>query len=337
MKNFFNRTIKIGKLTVSLISYEVMLLYVGSRKIYIKTFRFNRDLPYKKIVLATAGAVSVLIMLVLTVSIVSSDRQYNDDELKENLLNSSQFTTPDPDFKLQIREHKVKRGDTLSSIAHKYGVSTDTICGSNNLKSYDVINEGIVLKVPNKDGILYKMGKGSSIVNIAQTYRIPLQKILKRNDISNPDFIAVGSIIFIPDAKPQNIVVGFMWPTRSRFITCGYGWRRNPYNWSEREFHMGLDIRATYEWVRSSKYGQVSFAGWLGGYGKAIILAHPGGWKTLYAHLSNIMVQRGQYIKQGQSIGKSGNTGRSTGAHLHFEMINNGKHQNPYRYLVKRK
>lgn len=316
-----------------MIPYEVVFLFVGRRRIHVKTIRFTKGYPYKRIAIAAAATVSVMTAITLIVS--NSGRPYNDDDLKRNLLNAANFTTERDDQKLMIREHRVRRGETLSHIARDYGVSMDTICGSNNLTSYDHLSEGTLLKIPNKDGILYRMRGGSTIVGIAQNYRISLKKILEQNNIRNPDFIAVGTTLFIPDAKPQNIVSGFMWPTGSRSITCGYGWRRNPFNWREREFHMGLDIRASYEWIKASKYGVVSFAGWLGGYGRTIIVAHPNGWKTLYAHLSRITVRNGQYVKQGQTIGKSGNTGRSTGAHLHFEIINRGRHENPYRHLRK--
>jgi len=238
---------------------------------------------------------------------------------------------------LVIKKHRVARGEILSNIAKKYGVSIDTICGSNNLRSYDFIREGALLKIPNKDGILYKMRNGNKIVSIANKYKISLKKIIAENNIKNPDFIPVNQVIFIPDAKPQNIFSGFLWPTRNRFITCGYGWRRSPFNRKSREFHHGLDIRARYEWVKASKFGKVTYTGWLGGYGKAIIIAHPKGFKTLYAHLSRISVRRGQYVKQGQYIGKSGNTGRSTGPHLHFEIMKKGRHKNPYHYLKRKR
>lgn len=363
MKGFYSKTIRAGKLTVSIIPYEIVLVYLGKRKIFIKTFRFHflkeLDIPGLKeplrnsvtffinrfslltgnrrvFVLTTSGLISVLIIAFLY-AIVPHGTSMNDDEVKQRLLNEAHYTTPKAYDRLVLREHKVKRGENLSTIAHKYGVSTDTICGSNSLRSYDLISEGIVLKIPNRDGILHKLTKGTTVVSLAQNFRVPLRKILDQNNFRNPDFVSVGTTVFIPDAKPQNMVAGFIWPTRSRFVTCGFGWRRNPFNWSEREFHMGLDIRSTFEWIRGAKFGMVSYAGWLGGYGRAIIVAHPGGWKTLYAHLSRIIVRNGQYIKQGQTIGMSGNTGRSTGTHLHFEMINNGKHQNPYRYLLKYK
>jgi LysM repeat protein len=125
------------------------------------------------------------------------------------------------------------------------------------------------LSIPNRDGILFTMTRGSSIVAVAQRYNVSLQKILAENNLKNADFIKTGSVLFIPDAKPQDIFNGFMWPARSRAITCGYGWRRNPFNDGYREFHPGMDIRASYETVMSSKYGKVTFTGWLGGNGKA--------------------------------------------------------------------
>ncbi|MFA5518590.1 MAG: M23 family metallopeptidase [Spirochaetota bacterium] len=261
-----------------------------------------------------------------------------DEKIKNELLLSDKTDYSDQknnDEKLKIQTHNVKRGENLSIIAKKYGVSIDTICGSNNLRSYDFINEGAELRIPNKDGILYNMKEGNNLINLATKYKIPADKILAQNDFVNPDFIKPGELVFIPDAKPQNIIQGFLWPVPSKRITSAYGWRRNPFSRNHREFHKGIDIAARYSWVKASRFGRITFAGWMGGYGNAIIIAHPGGYKTLYAHLSRISVRNGQYVKQGQVIAQSGNTGRSTGPHLHFEIIKNGKHQNP-RVLLAR-
>jgi murein DD-endopeptidase MepM/ murein hydrolase activator NlpD len=198
-----------------------------------------------------------------------------------------------------------------------------------------MIRFGRKLSIPNKDGMLIKMSRSKNVIHIARKYKISQKKILEQNDLKNPDFIPLNTVLFIPDAKPQNIIVGFMWPTRNHTVTSSYGWRRNPFNRKRREFHKGMDIKAHYSWIRASKYGKVTFAGWLGGYGRAVIVAHPGGWKTLYAHLSRIIVRRGQYVKQGQYVARSGSTGRSTGPHLHFEIIKRGRHKNPYVYLKR--
>ncbi len=338
MKNFYSKTYKFGRLTVSIFSNEIVFIFIGRRKVYVHKIHPDFNSFKKKLAFSVPAAA-----LILTLSVIFSPGQQeelrlDDDALKNSLLKSEKtdYSSPDKNVPLEIRTHVVKKGENLSAIAKKYGVSIDTICGSNNLTSYDFINIGKKLKIPNKDGILMNMSTGTSVVSIAKKYRVSLKKIIDENDIKNPDFIAVNTELFIPDAKPQNIIRGFLWPTFSKRITCGYGWRRNPFNHSYREFHQGLDIGARYEWIRSSKYGKVTYSGWLRGYGKTVIIAHPGGWKTLYAHLSRIIVQRGQYVKQGQYIGKSGNTGRSTGPHLHFEIMKQGRHQNPYRYLVSK-
>jgi murein DD-endopeptidase MepM/ murein hydrolase activator NlpD len=270
---------------------------------------------------------------------VSINNEDEDERIKNELLmsNETDFTLPSEKTSLEIRKHTVKKGgQSLASLAKEYGVSIDTICGSNNLRTYEPVAGGRTLTIPSKDGILYKMNKGSNIVSVAKRYNVSLEKILVENDLGNADFIKTGSVLFIPDAKPQNIIKGFIWPTSGRYSTCAYGWRWNPMGGGNREFHPGLDIRAHYEWVKASMYGQVTYSGWMGCYGIAIIIAHPSGQKTLYAHLSQASVRKGQYVKQGQLIGKSGNTGRSTGPHLHFEVINNGRQQNPYRELTKK-
>ncbi len=337
MKFIPSKVIKIGRLSVSLSKRDIVFLWSGKERILVKTLRTSP----RKLLLRTSVCLSVLCAaLFFSLSVFHDDSRSDispesDDIMKDKLLMSEKtdYTSPDKREKLIVREHIVKKGETLSHIAQQYGVSIDTICGSSNLKSYHLINVGQVLRIPNKEGILHKMDKGKSLVDIAKKYKVSLEKIVTQNDLKNPDFIAPGRMIFVPDAKPQNIFDGFLWPVRSRVITCGYGWRRNPFTRANMEFHSGMDIRANYEWVKASKYGKVTFSGWLGGYGNAVIIAHPDGYKTLYAHLSRSIVRPGQYVRQGQTIARSGNTGRSTGPHLHFEVITHGKKVNPYSYL----
>jgi murein DD-endopeptidase MepM/ murein hydrolase activator NlpD len=283
-------------------------------------------------------AVITSILLYIFIPGNMSIESIEDENLKNKLLLSEQtdFNAPPSDNKLYIREHKVSKGETLGVLAKKFGVSVDTICGSNNLTSYDMVSVGTLLKIPSRDGLLYKTEKGTKLSALASKYKISVTKILDENEFKNADFIPLGTVLFIPDAKPQNIVQGFLWPVSNRTITCGFGWRRSPFNWNSVEFHQGLDIRANYESVRATRYGQITYAGWLGAYGNAVIVAHPGGWKSLYAHLSRIGVSQGQYVKQGQYLARSGNTGLSTGAHIHFEIIKNGSPKNPYSLLKRR-
>jgi murein DD-endopeptidase MepM/ murein hydrolase activator NlpD len=367
-KKGFN-TYKIGRLTINVFTNDIVLIYIGKngthiRNIYKKDFfRISKAIAMTMCFIAitsliiaaipsteaTAGS-SIRGTYIETANDDDNDTSgfvvYTDNDIKnieedENLKNQlllsdkTDFSLPTVNVPLKIRTHKVKTGESLNGIAKKYGVSIDTICGSNNLKSYDYVDPGITLRIPNKDGILTNIKEGDSIAGFASKYKVPVEKILAENNFRNSDFISKGELVFIPDAKPQNIFSGFLWPVGGRKLTSGYGVRLNPFNREYNEFHKGIDIVAKYEWVRSTKYGKVTFAGWMSGYGYAVIIAHPGGWKSLYAHLSRISVQEGQYVKQGQNIAKSGNTGRSTGPHLHFELIKDGKHTNPRKYLKK--
>ncbi len=116
-------------------------------------------------------------------------------------------------------------------------------------------------------------------------------------------------------------------------ISSGYGWRIHPIT-GQRRFHEGLDIAANHgNSVYAYTDGRVIQAGWNGGYGNCILIDHGNGLRTRYAHLSRISVKVGQRVKTGQRIGAVGSTGNSTGPHLHFEVIKNGKTQNPLNYL----
>jgi len=116
------------------------------------------------------------------------------------------------------------------------------------------------------------------------------------------------------------------WPLRGG-ITSSYGNRRGG-------FHTGMDINGnTGDSIRAAEDGRVTEAGWGGGYGKMIVVNHGGGVLTRYAHCSSLNVKVGERVTQGEVIARVGSTGRSTGSHLHFEVIVGGKTVNPSKYL----
>ena len=118
------------------------------------------------------------------------------------------------------------------------------------------------------------------------------------------------------------------WPLRGQ-ITSRFGFRRHPI-FRLRQFHQGVDVSAPVgNPVRVAFGGMVLFAGWFGGYGKLVVVAHGDGYSTLYGHLSGIDVTVGQQVTRGQVVGRVGSTGYSTGPHLHFEIRHNGKPINP--------
>lgn len=122
------------------------------------------------------------------------------------------------------------------------------------------------------------------------------------------------------------------WPVRSA-IASEFGNRRDPFT-NEREFHQGLDLVASHGTpVKAPAAGAVALAGSHGGYGLAVIVDHGSGVQTLYGHLSRVSVKNGERVARGQLLGHAGNTGRSTGAHLHYEVMVRGRAVNPRSYL----
>lgn len=122
----------------------------------------------------------------------------------------------------------------------------------------------------------------------------------------------------------------FLRPVRGRIVSR-FGYRRHPILGGIR-FHAGVDITAPAGTpVRAARDGVVIFAGWLGGYGKCVIIDHEDGYSTLYAHCSSICVSRGQRVSRSQVVAKVGSTGLSTGPHLHFEVRRRGRPINPLR------
>lgn len=124
-----------------------------------------------------------------------------------------------------------------------------------------------------------------------------------------------------------------VWPTRG-WVTSDFGSRLDPYT-SERVMHAGLDIAGPHgKDVIAPSDGTVVFAGLEGGYGNVLVIDHGYGIKTRYGHLASIRVKPGDKIKRGQEIANIGNTGRSTGPHLHYEVRVNGIAQNPRKFIL---
>lgn len=124
-----------------------------------------------------------------------------------------------------------------------------------------------------------------------------------------------------------------IWPLSSMMITSEYGWRIHPIFGTSR-YHSGIDVGADYgDAIWAAAGGIVIHSGWLGGYGKTVIIDHGGGLTTLYAHNSELTVSEGESVYQGQVVAYAGSTGYSTGPHLHFEVREYGEPVNPYNYL----
>ena len=237
--------------------------------------------------------------------------------------------------------HKVKKGETLSGIAKKYDVPMKRIVQTNSIASIDRLQIGEKLLIPlatkpinaseGPDGTWYEVKVGDSLYSIARRHNIEDWKKLQQiNGISNPKLIIPGQTIFIPGEGD----IGFVLPIRIKLhVTSQYGYRNHPISGRYR-LHEGIDFRAaTGTRVYASKTGTVTYAARKGGYGKTVSIQHEDDFSTAYGHLSRIYVSNGDFVKQGQIIGLTGNSGKSTGPHLHFEIRYKGKSENPARHL----
>ena len=256
-------------------------------------------------------------------------------------------TTDTPKPRESVITYTVKDNDTIFDIAEEFHITVNTILWANKLSSRSIIRAGDELKILPVSGVEHTVTRGETLGSIASKYSIPQEDIIEVNKLTQVTTIQVGQKIIIPDGRPlytpppptralvkvpaveTNVVSSenMFWPTTCRRLTQYFrGWR-----------HTGIDIACGLgENVYSAQDGLVERAGWnAGGYGNRIIIKHSDGTKTLYAHLKagGILVAPGQYVNQGDLIGLMGSTGRSTGPHLHFEVIVSGTRVNPFNYL----
>ncbi len=235
------------------------------------------------------------------------------------------------------RVYQVARGDTVSGIADAFDVSVDTIFSANGIQSARSLRPGQYLKIPSMSGIVYKTHSGDTIESISAKYSISEDRIILSNSLLSAS-LEPDSMLFLPDAKLPAAMVReisgdlFRWPARG-VITSWYSWRRDPFS-GRSSFHNGIDIGVPMGTpVAAAMEGTVAETGYSSIMGKFVTMRHSGGWKTLYAHMSSVSVQSGQFISQGKRLGLSGNTGYSTGPHLHFTVYKNGKMVNPANVL----
>ncbi|USG65771.1 M23 family metallopeptidase [Brevibacillus ruminantium] len=255
--------------------------------------------------------------------------------------------------------HTVVEGDCVGCIAKKYGITSKDIYANNpgitentllqlgqqinvtalrplvtvQVKEEVTEKEAIPFatqiqnneKLPKGESKVVQEGKeGSKSVRyqvVKENGQVVEKKILEQEVISQPvvKIVERGTKV-IPSRGTGRLA----WPARGT-ISSGFGMR-----WGR--LHKGIDIAGSGA-VRAADNGRVVSAGWDGDYGKAILIDHGNGMQTRYGHLNSINVKVGDVVSQGKQIGVMGSTGQSTGVHLHFEVIQNGRVQNPVRFL----
>lgn len=228
----------------------------------------------------------------------------------------------------EISVYTVRDGDSLSMIAEMFDVTTNTILWANDLPNAKAIKPGQTLVILPVAGIRHVVKSGDTIASIAKKYEGNAEEIVSYNQLDADVQLAVGATVIVPGGALHAAPPKPVTPSRTTARAGGSGDFSHPapgtiktqgihgYNAVDFAGAVGTAIRA-------AAAGEVivsKSSGWNGGYGQYIVVRHPNGSQTLYAHLSSNGVGVGAYVEAGQVIGAMGNTGRSTGPHLHFEV-----------------
>lgn len=261
---------------------------------------------------------------------------------------------------VQPTQYVVEKGDCISCIAQKLGISKQVIYENNEWIEDDKLQIGDVLDLTVLQPPLTVVTTEKKMVNeeipfvteyieddtLRKGNMIPISpgkngmkevtyEIRKLNGRLDAETIVQENVIIEAVAavvkKGTKVVLGegtgkFAWPVVSATITSGYGTR-----WGK--LHKGIDMISKNKEILASDNGKVIAAGTKRDYGNYIIIDHQNGYQTLYGHLSKIYTKVGNIVEKGEKIGYMGSTGDSTGVHLHFEVIVNGSAQNPMKYL----
>ncbi|MFA6430610.1 MAG: LysM peptidoglycan-binding domain-containing protein [Candidatus Paceibacterota bacterium] len=238
----------------------------------------------------------------------------------------------------QISKYTVRKGDTLSSIAKMFGVSTNTVLWANNLPS-KTIKEGQILVILPVSGTIHTIAKGDTLKSIAKKYKGDTEEIAQFNELSSSASLSVGDTLIIPDGESVAVAPAYSSAkiTARAHDTGGpsySGYYIRPLSGGIRTQGLhgfnAIDFGARKGTpILASAAGEVIISktsGWNSGYGRYVVISHGNGTQTLYAHLNENFVFEGQTVYQGQPIGSMGNTGKvipapgGDGTHLHFEV-----------------
>ena len=249
----------------------------------------------------------------------------------------------------KVVDYTVQKGDTISTIAQKFGISADTVRWENSLTNDD-ISIGDSLKILPVTGIAHKVVSGDTVYSIAKKYGVNAQAIVDFpfNDFANPQTFSLvtGQIVVVPNGvKPEEQVnpqyirptfiasgpvtitgSGFTWPIR--------GTMNQEFSWYHPGVDLGAPIGTPVVAAQNGVISQAYTSGWNYGYGIHVVITGDNGYGTLYAHMMALNVSAGDRVVAGKTIvGWVGVTGRTTGPHLHFEVHSPGGNLNPLSFL----
>ena len=259
-------------------------------------------------------------------------------------LGTQADNTEDISYSDAVSLYTVKKGDTISGIANMFNVTIGTIRLANNLSIGSSVHEEDTLLILPITGMQYTIKKGDTLLKIAKNTGGDIDEIGKFNGLEADSKLIIGEVIVIPDAEPSTVVpTKIITKTKKGLPKVAYGvtaLKSGTANGPDYGSYYVCPVSAVqtqglHGWngkdygapngtpVYSSADGVIIVArgsGWNSGYGDNIMIKHNNGTTTVYAHLSKVLVTVGQIVSKGEIIGRVGNTGRSTGPHLHFEV-----------------
>jgi murein DD-endopeptidase MepM/ murein hydrolase activator NlpD len=252
--------------------------------------------------------------------------------------------------RIEIVQHEVQSGETISVIAYRYGLGVNSIRYANDaLTNTDYLKIGQVIDIPPKDGLYVDVSSGDSLVKLVEKYKGDLDLTKEFNGLEDESELIAGNDLFVIDGEPEVVYVATTYTAPTTYYepsqmyydipASAEGWIRPTQgilSQGYRAWHYAYDIadrsKPPILAAASGTVTKASSGTWGGGYGNHVIIDHGNGYQTLYAHCEVLYVNTGDYVTQGQVIGKMGATGRvygATGIHLHFEITYNGVKQNP--------
>ncbi len=245
------------------------------------------------------------------------------------------------EYSSKISVYVVRDGDTISSVAKMFNVSVNTILWANNLNSKSVLKTGQNLTILPVTGIKYSVQKNDTISSVAKKYKADIDEIYSYNDLSDSSKLVVGQIIIIPDAEmgvtsPVSTVIALngmvvpedpltvnirKLPSISDYYSCPVSGRLSQGLHGRNSVDLAAPVGTP---IYASASGLITISKsngtWNGGYGNFVVVSHPNGTQTLYAHMQKTIVEANEQVNKGQIIGYVGVSGLTTGPHVHFEI-----------------
>jgi murein DD-endopeptidase MepM/ murein hydrolase activator NlpD len=350
--------------THALLLAMILVVAWGMRELYVRAQVIN---PPESDALAAAGPTATPTELPPKLPFFESEIAFSTGIPRLAHLHTDVPSRP----RMDVFQYTVKEGDTLFGLSDKFGISPETILWGNQPVLGDNphnLHPGQELNILPVDGAYHKWSSGDGLNGVAKFFNVEPEKIVnfsgnnlspsELGDWSNPN-IEPGTWLVIPEGKREfvswsapviplddpsvakvlgpgaceTVSVGavgsgtFIWPANNHWLSG--------FDFSPRANHHGIDVDGEEgDPVYAVDNGVVVYAGWNNwGYGNVVVINHGNGWQSLYGHLSGIYVNCSQSVWQTNIIGAIGNTGNSSGSHLHFELMYNGAKVNPHDYL----